>query len=231
MTQVRDVSGVLFIGNHRIRPLTKISAAQAMAVTCFGSLAFCCDLSRECRLRDDAIQLLGMSKEEYSSIQQECHQRFLHSTEQRWPHEILIQPAPPPTSYPSAVATGERVSESRQVWPAQVTRQERGSTHSTSLHSSTTPDSIVDIGGLFESSPTGYKSHSEDASPSRVRTTPQAPFTLKRRYAKEDRGHGSPTHSAQPSLTPSASRRFCVYCGQDLREGVDFCSRCRRSQK
>ncbi len=230
MTQVRDVGGVLFIGNHRIRPLTKISAAQAMSVTCFGSLAFCCDLSRECRLRDDALQLLGMSKDEYSSIQQECHQRFLHSAERRWPHEILIQPAPQPTPHSAAVATGERSLETRRGWSAQATHHERGSTH-TAPHHSKTSDTIIDIGGLFESSSGGYKHHSGTASASRDRTTPQAPFTPKRRYAKEEQRHEHPTHSTAPSSTTGTFHRFCVHCGQDLRVGVDFCTRCRRSQK
>lgn len=228
---MRDVGGVLFIGNHRIRPLVKISTAQAMSVTCFGSLAFCCDLSRECRLRDDALQLLGMSKEEYSSIQQECHQRFLHSAERRWPHEIVIQPAPQPTPHPTAVASGERGLGTRRAWPAQVTHHERGSPHSTSLLPSKTSDTIVDLGGLFESSHTGYKPHPESASASRDRTIPQAPFTTKRRYTPEDRRYVPPTLSAPTSTTPSTYRRFCVYCGVDLREDADFCSRCKRSQK
>lgn len=231
MTQVRDVGGVLFIGNHRIRPLVKISAAQAMGITCFGSLAFCCDLSRECRLRDDALQLLGMSKEEYSSIQQECHQRFLHSAERRWPREIMIQPAPQPTFHSSAVASGERGLEARPAWPAQIAHQERGSPHSTSLHPSKTSDTIVDIGGLFESSRTGYKPHPESASTARDVAIPQSPFTTKRRYTREERRYAPPTASTPTSITPSTSPRFCVYCGQDLREDSDFCSRCRRSQK
>ncbi|MFX1474452.1 MAG: hypothetical protein ACFFCO_03095 [Promethearchaeota archaeon] len=231
MTQVRDVGGVLFIGNHRIQPLVKISAAQAMGITCFGSLAFCCDLSRECRLRDDALQLLGMSKEEYSSIQQECHQRFLHSAERRWPHEIMIRPAPQPTYQSPAVASGERRIEPGPVLPAQITRQERGSPHATSHHRSKTVDTIVDLGGLFESSHTGYKPLSERPSTTRDETLPQSPFTTKRRYTREERGYVHPSSSAPTSMTPSSSHRFCVYCGQDLRDDSDFCSRCRRSQK
>ena len=231
MTQVRDVGGVLLIGNHRIHPLTKISAAQAMSVTCFGSLAFCCDLSRECRLRDDALQLLGMDKEEYSSIQQECHQRFLYSTDQRWPHDILIQPAPQPTSFQPTTPLDEREHKMRRTWPTRATHQDRTRTPTTPLQPSKTSDTIVDIGGLFESSSTGYKDHSEDTSPLRSGTIPQAPFTLKRRYSQDDRGHLQPTHTNPSTLTPSTSRRFCVYCGQDMREDADFCNRCRRSQK
>jgi hypothetical protein len=144
---------------------------------------------------------------------------------------MLIRPAPQPTHHSSAVASGERGLETRTRWSAQGAHQERGSHHTPSLHRSKTSDTIVDLGGLFESSHTGYKPHSERSRTTEEPILPQSPFTTKRRYAPEEGRYVAPTSSTTPSMTPGTSHRFCVYCGQDLREDTDFCTRCRRSQK
>jgi len=85
MTQLRVIGDTLWIGNQQIRPLAKTTAEQAMMLTCFGSLAYCCPLSRECSRRDEALRMLGMTKEEYNSIKREAHQRFLRFADERWP--------------------------------------------------------------------------------------------------------------------------------------------------
>ena len=86
MTQLRVIGDTLWIGNQQIRPLAKTTAEQAMMLTCFGSLAYCCPLSRECSRRDEALRMLGMTKEEYNNIKREAHQRFLRFADERWPY-------------------------------------------------------------------------------------------------------------------------------------------------
>ncbi|MFX1491220.1 MAG: hypothetical protein ACFFBU_03105, partial [Promethearchaeota archaeon] len=87
MTNLRIVGNELWVGKERVRPLPKTTPEQAMKLTCYGSLAYCCDLNRECHLRDQALRLLGISKEEYQTIQTECHQQFIRQAERRWPNE------------------------------------------------------------------------------------------------------------------------------------------------
>jgi len=94
MTQLRIIGNVLWIGNQQVRPLAKTTAEQAMMLTCFGSLAYCCPLSKECSRRDEALRLLGMTREEYQNIKDEAHQRFLRFADERWPYGELQHSSP-----------------------------------------------------------------------------------------------------------------------------------------
>ena len=55
MTSIRVVGNELWVGKHRVRPIAKITSEEAMKFTCYGSLAYCCNLSRHCQLRDEAL--------------------------------------------------------------------------------------------------------------------------------------------------------------------------------
>jgi hypothetical protein len=67
----------LLIGNSRIQPISKSVQELAMLRTCFGSLAYCCSLDNKCMDRDGALELLGLSTEDYERIKSICHQMFL----------------------------------------------------------------------------------------------------------------------------------------------------------
>jgi len=43
---------------------------------CFGSLVFCCKPSRECVLRDRALQDVGLSKKEYLALKKKLGLEF-----------------------------------------------------------------------------------------------------------------------------------------------------------
>ncbi|MFW9830911.1 MAG: hypothetical protein ACFFD8_03975 [Candidatus Thorarchaeota archaeon] len=219
MTSIRVVSNELWVGKERVRPLAKTSPEQAMKLTCYASLAFCCDLSRECHLRDEALRLIGMPKEEYRAIQNDCHQQFLRFGERRWPHEHAISPSSDFSS--SQSYSGRQPKEPYDPWHEPSTQRGFGTRRTTPHEAS---DS-VDLGGLF-SEPKEYSSHSLTDS------EPFSSFSTRLESDHPTEGWLSPGSTATASPPTHASARgFCIYCGQDLREESEFCNRCGRSQK
>jgi hypothetical protein len=229
MTSLRVVSDVLWIGNERVRPFSKVSAKQAMTLTCFGSLSFCCDLSRECGLRDEALRLLGMGKDEYRDIHRESHERFLRFAEQRWPVDTPTASSQQ-SSYGSAapVTDSRRDAESLTEWLRGIQTGEDGRTEGRVRGIGSSSSSAVDLGGLFGSAPDDFEPmpYAEPLPAASSRTVQEAgglDSDLWRRTGTQLR-----TSPSTPAMT---SRAFCIFCGQDLKEGAEFCSRCGRGQK
>jgi len=229
MTSLRVVNDVLWIGNERVRPFSKVSAAQAMTLTCFASLSYCCDLSRECGLRDEALRLLGMGKDEYREFHRECHERFLRFTEQHWPLDAPSASSHQPSYGASATSTeGTRDAESltdwlRRIQPGDESRADRLARTTTS-----SSPSAVDLGGLFEGAPDDFEPlpYGEPLAAVSSRSAHEVGELDSDLWRRT---------SAPPRTTPSkpttASRTFCIFCGQDLKESAEFCSRCGRGQK
>lgn len=69
--------GVLIIGGMRVSPIFKSPQEQAMAITCYGSLAYCCSLEKPCENRDRALELLGLSKEDYLRLKTHLHNKII----------------------------------------------------------------------------------------------------------------------------------------------------------
>jgi predicted metal-binding transcription factor (methanogenesis marker protein 9) len=152
MTSVRVVGGELWVGKHRVRAIPKITPEQAMKLTCYGSLAYCCDLSRECQLRDEAIHHLGITKNEFNVIQQDCHRQFLQSGECRWPQDSLSRSSLDQSQVSSYTREYSR-PEPHDPWREQTSSARRSATHSSPS------SSTVDLGGLF-GAPDEYKARS-----------------------------------------------------------------------
>ncbi|MEX2752061.1 MAG: hypothetical protein Q6366_009260 [Candidatus Freyarchaeota archaeon] len=72
-----EEGSVLIIGGARIPPIFKSPQEQAMATTCYGSLAYCCSLEKPCENRDRALELLGLSKEDYFRLKTYLHNKFI----------------------------------------------------------------------------------------------------------------------------------------------------------
>ncbi|WXG40884.1 MAG: hypothetical protein WED07_08950 [Candidatus Freyarchaeum deiterrae] len=72
-----EPGGVLIIGGVRIPPIFKSPQEQAMVITCYGSLAYCCSLEKACENRDKALELLGLSKEDYLRLKNYLHNKFI----------------------------------------------------------------------------------------------------------------------------------------------------------
>jgi predicted metal-binding transcription factor (methanogenesis marker protein 9) len=223
MTSLRAVGDELWIGKERVRPVAKTTPEQAMKLTCYGSLAFCCDLTRECQLRDQALELLGISKEEYHAIQKECHQRFLAYGERRWPQEHY---GSIDSEYSRSVSDDQPAYESFESWRERSASGRYSTGRESKTHSMASSSDKVDLGGLF-SAPEEYNSRSL--------TDPEPFRSLSARSLGETGGISSDGwHSSGGSATSASHATapgFCIYCGQDLREDSEFCSRCGRSQR
>jgi predicted metal-binding transcription factor (methanogenesis marker protein 9) len=225
MTSLRAVGDELWIGKERVRPFAKATPEQAMKLTCYGSLAFCCDLNRECQLRDQAIELLGISKEEYRAIQRECHEQFLRHGERRWPqeqHDSLDSDY----SRSYSVSEDQPHHESFESWRERTSSGRYSATRGATKPSNASSGSTVDLGGLF-TTPKEYNSRS---------LTDSDPFAgISSRGASEAQSFKSEGWYSSGGGTATSTHiqasGFCIYCGTDLREDSEFCSRCGRSQK
>jgi len=67
----------LVIGRERVQPIFKSVIEKAMALTCYGSLAYCCSLDKRCINRDRALELLGLTHEDYRKLKEEFHKRII----------------------------------------------------------------------------------------------------------------------------------------------------------
>jgi hypothetical protein len=76
-TEIRAEGSSLTIGDTKIQPISRSAQELAMLRTCFGSLAYCCSLDRKCVDRDGALELLGITTEDYQRIKNNCHQTFI----------------------------------------------------------------------------------------------------------------------------------------------------------
>jgi len=50
---------------------------EIMKLTCYGSLAYCCGLEKNCPYRDMVLKLLGISKKEYLELKKSFHEQII----------------------------------------------------------------------------------------------------------------------------------------------------------
>ncbi len=75
--QIRTVGNALVLGHRKIAPIFKSRQERALASLCHGSLAYCCPLSKRCPERDRALEVLGLTPEDYERLKMEEHHQFL----------------------------------------------------------------------------------------------------------------------------------------------------------
>ncbi|UCE10170.1 MAG: hypothetical protein JSW61_14560 [Candidatus Thorarchaeota archaeon] len=76
-TELRAIGDSLVLGHRRITPIFKSRQDRAMASLCHGSLAFCCPESKRCAERDRALEIMGLTLEQYHDLKGEAHSRFI----------------------------------------------------------------------------------------------------------------------------------------------------------
>jgi predicted metal-binding transcription factor (methanogenesis marker protein 9) len=76
-TQLKAVGDSLMFGNRRITPIFKSRQERAMASLCHASLAYCCPLSKRCADRDRALEMLGLTQDDYERLKAESHTQFV----------------------------------------------------------------------------------------------------------------------------------------------------------
>ena len=77
--ELRAVGDSLILGSRRITPIFKSRQDKAMASLCHGSLAYCCPLSKRCGERDRALEILGLSPDDYEHLKKDAHSKFIES--------------------------------------------------------------------------------------------------------------------------------------------------------
>ena len=56
------------------------SEQEVLNLTCWKSLAYCCSLERNCPQRDIALEVLGISKEDFTKIKKDAHKAFMEKS-------------------------------------------------------------------------------------------------------------------------------------------------------
>lgn len=78
-SEIRSDGDSLILGNRRITPIFKSRQDRAMASLCHGSLSYCCPLSKRCAERDRALEILGLTLDEYERLKGDSHSRFVET--------------------------------------------------------------------------------------------------------------------------------------------------------
>ncbi|MFW9809475.1 MAG: hypothetical protein ACFFE6_08860 [Candidatus Thorarchaeota archaeon] len=79
-SEIRADGDSLVLGNRRISPIFKSRQDRAMATLCHGSLSYCCPLSKRCAERDRALEILGLTFDEYERLKSDAHARFVETS-------------------------------------------------------------------------------------------------------------------------------------------------------
>lgn len=78
-SELRAVGDSLVLGNRRITPIFKSRQDRAMASLCHSSLSYCCPLSKRCAERDRALEVLGLTLDEYEQLKSDAHIKFVET--------------------------------------------------------------------------------------------------------------------------------------------------------
>jgi hypothetical protein len=76
-TEIRSMGDSIILGTKRITPIFKSRQDRAMAALCHGSLSYCCPLSKRCAERDRALEMMGLTPNEYENLKRDAHLRFI----------------------------------------------------------------------------------------------------------------------------------------------------------
>jgi hypothetical protein len=77
--ELRASGDSIVLGRRRITPIFKSRQDRAMASLCHASLSFCCPISKRCAERDRALEMLGLTPDEYERLKGDAHIRFIES--------------------------------------------------------------------------------------------------------------------------------------------------------
>lgn len=78
-SELTAVGDSLVLGNRRISPIFKSRQDRAMASLCHSSLSYCCPLGKRCAERDRALEVLGLTLDEYERLKGDAHIKFIET--------------------------------------------------------------------------------------------------------------------------------------------------------
>jgi hypothetical protein len=204
-TELRSVGDALVLGRHRITPIFKSAKDRAMASLCHGSLAFCCPLSKRCAERDRALEVLGLTVEEYENLKGDAHCRFIDA---------------------ARGLTSADDARLHDVRDKSANRPAVDSSHSDPYSDLTTAIPYSD-GHRKDSLMDEMRSNSCDVSTqsSCSRRTDEAVEGLGALFMQ---GELSPFND--DARDDSSSPSFCFSCGRTIRMGIKVCPYCGATQ-
>jgi len=91
-TEIRSMGDSIVLGSKRITPIFKSRQDRAMAALCHSSLSYCCPLSKRCAERDRALEIMGLTPDEYENLKKDAHLKFVDSargmgSDQQWANQ------------------------------------------------------------------------------------------------------------------------------------------------
>ncbi|MFX0108707.1 MAG: hypothetical protein ACFE7R_10505 [Candidatus Hodarchaeota archaeon] len=240
--ELRAVGDSLILGRKRITPIFKSRQDRAMASLCHGSLAFCCPDSKRCAERDRALEMLGLTLNEYNRLKEDAHLRFVetakgipfdrpesHSshTQERSVNQPAVDRGYGADDYCRDFDSLDTAMHSSRRIPDRETHSWASDHPSHQSPRGGQPfldnkDSYSDLSNLF----------GDDSSSSGIGSAP----ICRMRSGEDIEGIGS--LFAQGELSPfnddtqdnREGRMFCFSCGRTFRAGTKVCPWCGVSQ-
>lgn len=191
-----EPGGVLLISGVRISPIFKSPQEQAMIITCYGSLAYCCGLEKTCENRDKALELLGLTKEDYLRLKNNLHNKFIaYSKGLTAPSEIdsryHTHEEPPRTySYPGKPVTASEIFENFENNPPPLLNPEKTKQEK---------NTVEPVSDIFNPS--------EELKPSEW--SPSQSYRDRMLFSDQNDEFS-----------------FCIYCGSTLPPTARYCKKC-----
>jgi hypothetical protein len=225
---IKTEGSSLVIGGTKIQPISRSVQELAMLRTCFGSLAYCCSLDRKCVDRDGALELLGLTTEDYERIKTSSHQAFIDVSRRIIDSSSLKNPM---WAYQGSLEMSEdkRVdsTRSRQFDSGSYYKGSSTSYGDTRESSETSPSegksySPIDLSLLFgESSARSSTSSADDEN--RMERTPGAwrrsgnmSMAFDNRKDEREEDEEPTTHCIHCRAQLPLRARFCPNCGESV---------------
>lgn len=244
-TQLKAVGDSLMFGNRRITPIFKSRQERAMASLCHASLAYCCPLSKRCADRDRALEMLGLTQEDYQRLKAESHTQFVEVSRGLSSHEDYDERndvksgssnrQSPAWDHGSDDYRGDFETLDRSLQSNRASQvQSRNSDHWSSgqtypSEQQTSPFSEGRTNGPFNDDDEQDNRSDQRRPASRDKSSDAAC-----RNCSGDSVEGLGSLFAQGELSPfvddarseESRRNFCFSCGRSLREGTRVCPYC-----
>ncbi len=248
-SQIRTVGDSLFLGRKRITPIFKSRQERAMAALCHGSLAFCCPLSKRCPDRDRALEVLGLSKQDYVRLKEDSHIKFVRAArglspiDDEWSNEsILSRTVSRPAIDPGFGSDDYRrdFDELDRVLSSKKPDFHTGRTESRVFGSRDYPTDRRSIGATSSSAIRGSMSsrpHSDRTHRSLMEEMTRAvqePCTTSCDCESEESVGGIASLFAQGEISPfkdesardNVRPSFCFACGRSIKPNTSICPYC-----
>jgi hypothetical protein len=206
-----------------------------MAALCHSSLSYCCPLSKRCAERDRALEIMGLTPDEYENLKKDSHLKFVDSargmgSDSQWTHQassdrVANRPAVDPgyggDDYRRDFESLDRTihpPEDRYERRSDPWQDQRNERHSYQYRERESRDSYSDIQGAIPTE--------EDMSCSVC--------NIERDDSLEGIGALFSQGELSPFLEDSREEKmdtiFCFSCGRTIKAGNRVCPFCSARQ-